>query len=346
MDARKQDIRRKLLRWFDEHRSPMPWRNDPSPYRVWISEIMLQQTRVATVIPYYEQFMQRFPDLPSLAEAGEEELLSLWSGLGYYSRARNLHRAAKILIREHGGNFPCETRLLRTLPGIGEYTAGALASIAFGLPEVSIDGNQVRVLTRLEALGGDPTRKPLAAQLRELAGEWVKGERPGDWNQAVMEFGARVCKPQNPQCGDCLLSEHCLALTEKRVGEIPELPSREPPVPIEVQVGVFEEGGELLLCRLKRPFLSGMWNLPWRVRRGAGLLAEEEWGDLGLRVREEREVAETKTTITRYRILQKRVEGRAELPPGDEYRYFSPEELKSIGLPAFSRKILNLSTGT
>lgn len=346
MDERKLDIREKLLRWFDEHRSPMPWRIDPSPYRVWISEIMLQQTRVATVIPYYEKFLQRFPDLSSLAEAGEEELLSLWSGLGYYSRVRNLHRAAKILVREHGGNFPRETKLLRALPGIGEYTAGAIASIAFGLPEISIDGNQIRVFTRLDALGGDPTRGPLASRLRELAGEWVKGERPGDWNQAVMEFGAQVCKPQNPQCGDCPLSEQCLALREERVEDFPELPTRKAPLAIEVQVGVFEEGGKLLLSKMERPFLSGMWNLPWRVSRGAGLLAEEQWGDLGLRVREERLVAETRTTITRYRILQKRVEGQTELPPGDEYRYFSPEELKSIGLPAFSRKILDLSKET
>ena len=167
--SRNAALRRRLLAWFDRERRPMPWRETPTPYRVWISEIMLQQTQVATVIPYFERFVARLPDLESLATVDEEALLSLWSGLGYYRRARNLQAAARQVLAEHGGALPADADVLATLPGVGRYTAGAVSSIAFGRPEPALDGNGIRFLTRLDALAGDPARQPLHCASRRRA---------------------------------------------------------------------------------------------------------------------------------------------------------------------------------
>jgi len=235
----------------------MPWRERPSPYGTWVSEIMLQQTQVSTVEPYYERFLRRFPDIASLAKAPEREVLRLWAGLGYYSRARNLLAAARELMRRHAGRLPSDPALLRALPGIGRYTAGAIASIAFDRPEALVDGNVERVLSRLFASRGDVW--PLARKLLH------KG-RPGDWNQALMELGALVCKPVSPLCAECPVREHCLAFKRGVQESFPKSRKRRAPVDVRLTALLARRGGRLLLWKRseRERFLPGHWSLPER----------------------------------------------------------------------------------
>ena len=191
------DNRIELLRWYDARRRELPWRRTREPYRIWVSEVMLQQTRAETVIPYYKHFLQRFPTIAALAAAETEEVLSLWSGLGYYRRARQLHRAARMLVEE-GGEIPRSVDALRRLPGVGPYTAAAVASIAFGVAVPALDGNVVRVLARRQALAGNPRSAEVRRQLESAAARLLAPQRPGDSNQALMDLGATVCKATQP----------------------------------------------------------------------------------------------------------------------------------------------------
>ena len=202
-------IRARLLLWYHHHRRDLPWRGETSPYRIWIAEVMLQQTQVTTVMPYYRRFLQKFADVQALATAPLAEVLKTWEGLGYYARARNLHRAAVEIVEKHQGRLPESYTELRLLPGFGDYTAGAVASIAFGKPVPAIDGNVKRVLARLFAIEQDVSRNPAARQLKEIAAALVDPDHPGDWTQALMELGAVICLPQTPQCARCPVKEMC-----------------------------------------------------------------------------------------------------------------------------------------
>jgi len=204
-----KQFRKSLLDWFQVYQRELPWRKNRDPYRVWISEIMLQQTRVAAVIPYYEKFLARFPDVKSLAEAPQQEVLRLWSGLGYYSRARNLQRAAQQIVAQHRGEFPRTREEVLALSGIGEYTAAAIMSIAFDEPLAVLDGNVARVIARLEVLRGDLRQPQRWRNLQISANQLLALETPGDWNQAMMELGATVCTPKSPQCLVCPVAEFC-----------------------------------------------------------------------------------------------------------------------------------------
>src|SRR6201984_884329 len=203
------EIRKRLLGWFGKYRRELPWRLNKDPYRIWLSEIMLQQTRVAAVIPYYERFLDRFPDIRALAEAPEEEVLRLWSGLGYYSRARNLQRAARQIVAKHGGQFPRTLDEALALPGIGSYTAAAILSIAFGAKHAVLDGNVARVLARLDAIRGDLRESQRWRELQKTADGLLEPKYPGDWNQAIMELGATLCTPRSPQCLLCPVAQYC-----------------------------------------------------------------------------------------------------------------------------------------
>ena len=205
----EQKLRTELLEWFRKHARKLPWRRRSGPYEVLVSEVMLQQTRVDTVIPYYGRFLSEFPTVDSLAEAPIEKVLSLWSGLGYYRRARHLHAAAKQVVEE--GGFPRSERELRRLPGVGAYTAAAVASISFGEPVAVLDGNVERVVGRLIALSADPKRKQARLKLLAKATELLDRGAPGDSNQALMEIGATVCSPLRPRCSECPLGRDCLA---------------------------------------------------------------------------------------------------------------------------------------
>ena len=253
-------LRGPLLRWYRRHRRDLPWRNIRDPYAIWVSEVMLQQTRVATVIPYYARFMERFPDPHSLARAPEDEVLSLWSGLGYYGRARALHRGARAVM-ERGGELPRDPRELRRLPGIGRYTAGAIASVAFELPEPVLDGNVRRVLSRRFAVGG--TGASAEKLLWEIAGHLAGGPDPGDLNQALMELGALVCTPRKPKCLLCPLVDRCRARAEGDPEAYPRVRPARATETVRVAVPLVKRSGRFLLERPRDGSpLRGTWDVP------------------------------------------------------------------------------------
>jgi A/G-specific adenine glycosylase len=257
-------IRRGLLAWYRKHQRDLPWRRTQDPYRIWISEIMLQQTRVAAVIPYYERFLALFPDAAALASAGEQELLAAWAGLGYYSRARNLQKAAKRIIEMP--QFPCDYAALRALPGVGDYTAAAVASIAFGLPHAVLDGNVLRVLSRMTAERGDVKSQVVRRALAALADALLDRRRPGEFNQALMELGATVCVPKQPLCGDCPIRSHCQARQQGAENQLPLNGVRASANRRELHLLLIEKGDAILLWQ--RPAaskrLAGFWELPER----------------------------------------------------------------------------------
>ncbi len=257
------EIRDPLITWYRRDRRDLPWRKNPTPYRVWVSEIMLQQTRAAAVIPYYERFLAALPGIPELAAAPEDELLKLWEGLGYYNRARNMQKAAKQMIKRCGGTFPRTYEEIRRLCGIGDYTAGAIASIAFGLPYPAVDGNVLRVAARLtgsEADVRDPrTKKQTEAQLEEV----IPKDNAGDFNQSLIELGALICTPKDPKCEDCPVKDICRAKKEGKTRELP-VRSRAKPRRIKEKTVLYLWDGEKTAIRKRdsKGLLAGMYELP------------------------------------------------------------------------------------
>jgi A/G-specific adenine glycosylase len=262
-DADVAGIRRDLLRWYDDEHRPLPWRIAPSEYKTVVSEIMLQQTQVAAVVPFFETFIKRFPDFRALAGADEEDVLRAWSGLGYYRRARNLKRTAEIVVREHGGRLPRDPAALAALPGFGEYTVGAVASIALGLPTALVDGNVRRVVSRLRAMAGDLTKLPGRDALWSVCERLVDPARPGDFNQGLMELGATVCVPREPLCLVCPLYDPCLARQEGRPEAYPQPPKRPRLKRIrEIAVALVRRDEVLVVQRGDDESFAGMWELP------------------------------------------------------------------------------------
>jgi len=238
--------RARLLRWYRRYRRDLPWRRTRDPYAIWVSEIMLQQTRVETVLPFYRRFLKRFPTIGSLARAKESDVLAAWSGLGYYRRAKNLRAAAVTVAREHDGQLPASLEALRALPGIGAYTAAAIGSIAFGLPAAAVDGNVIRVLARWDGLTGRSDDPALRRDVQRRAEALAPGPAPGDWTQALMELGATTCLPREPLCDRCPVSSTCVALKSGRPDRYPD-PARSGSVRSERRV--------LLLLRRRSRFL-------------------------------------------------------------------------------------------
>jgi A/G-specific adenine glycosylase len=250
------EFQRRLLDWFRASRRDLPWRRTRNAYRVWVSEIMLQQTRTAAVLPYYRRFFRAFPSLRALARAREEQVLRAWAGLGYYSRARNLHRAAQIIVREHGGRFPSTLDEALALPGVGDYTARAVLSIACGERLAVLDGNVARVVARREAIEGDLRAPARWKQLQAIADRWLAQGAPGDWNQAMMELGAMVCTPRQPRCGACPVREGCRAFRLGMADRLPERRVKPATVRLHVAAAVLlDERGRTLL--IHSPLAAG-----------------------------------------------------------------------------------------
>ena len=276
-------FRKNLLAWFRQFQRDLPWRRSKDPYRVWLSEIMLQQTRVATAIPYYERFLERFPDVHALAEAPQEEVLRLWSGLGYYSRARNLQKAAQQIVALHNGVFPSTEAEALALPGIGQYTAAAILSIAHGQKLAVLDGNVARVLARLLAIRGDVRAGGRWQQLQKTADTLLARNAPGDWNQAMMELGAVLCTPKSPQCLLCPVNEFCQARKLGLADAIPAKRKKRATVELHLAAAVLlDPQGRTLLLPPPKPetgparktdvgaLVSRMWHFPTiEVRRNA-----------------------------------------------------------------------------
>jgi A/G-specific adenine glycosylase len=266
-EARKSlRFRRLLLGWYRRHRRDLPWRADPSPYRVWVSEVMLQQTQVRTVVPYFERFIARFPTIAALSAAPIEDVMELWSGLGYYSRARSLHRAATLIMTRYSGKVPSELNDLLCLPGIGRYTAGAIRSIAFNHPEPIVDGNVKRVITRLHGI-----EETIPGSFHwQQAAAWTDPRYPSDFNQAVMELGALVCTPANPLCSSCPVAELCEARAKGIQDVLPRPRGNASGTRLRLVILVLEHGNRVLIVPQSLAFVPGTWGLP------STLLGEEE----------------------------------------------------------------------
>jgi A/G-specific adenine glycosylase len=268
-------FRRALLAWFRVHQRDLPWRASRDPYRIWVAEIMLQQTRIAAVLPYYHRFLKQFPTVEALARAREQKVLQLWSGLGYYSRARNLHRTAREIVARHGGKFPRTPEAALSLPGIGRYTAAAVLSIAYDVPLAALDGNVARVLARLGAIRGDLREPRRWRALAQTADDLLAQESPGDWNQALMELGETVCTPQTPRCSECPVSRWCAARARKLTREIPAPRRKRAAVKIRIAAAILRDPeGRTILVRDPGAhddvLFSRMWQFPAvQVRREA-----------------------------------------------------------------------------
>lgn len=252
-----------LLTWYAAHGRDLPWRRTNDPYAIWVSEIMLQQTQVDTVLPYYERFMVRFPDAQALAKATQEEVLNLWEGLGYYARARNLHRAAGIIVERFSGQLPQTERELIELPSVGQYTAAALLAIAFDQDTLALEGNLRRVLTRLSDLHLDPRRPEGERKLRQYGLSLLPSGRASDFNQALMDLGALICTPRSPDCHICPLSNECLARKNGTQGELPlRRPKRPLPLRRAVAAVMFDNDNLLITRRPEGGLLGGLWGFP------------------------------------------------------------------------------------
>ncbi len=256
-------VRAPILRWYDANRRDLPWRRSRDPYAIWISEAMLQQTRVETVIPYWQRFLEAFPDVESLARADLDRVYAVWTGLGYYSRARNLKAAAESIVADHEGRLPRTAEDLKTLKGIGRYTAGAVASIAFDEEAPLVDGNVVRLFSRLFGIREDSGRKEVVEGFWKIAAELVRGPRPGDLNQALMELGATLCTPRKPDCRACPLGRNCDAHARGDAEALPIKKKRARPKRMRAIAVHLERGGRILVVR--RPeagLMAGLWELP------------------------------------------------------------------------------------
>ncbi|HXE71936.1 MAG TPA: A/G-specific adenine glycosylase [Candidatus Nitrosotenuis sp.] len=336
-----------LLDWYRRHRRDLPWRGQRDPYALLVSEVMLQQTRVETVIPYYLRFLERFPDWQALAEASEHDLLAAWSGLGYYRRARNLQRTARE-VRARGG-LPEEPEELVRLPGVGPYTAAALASIAFGRPCLALDGNALRVWQRYLALDERPTAA-LRRRLESLLLPLLPPGRAGDFTQAVMELGAQVCTPSSPACPECPLAAGCQAFRQGRPQDYPPPRPRRTPVQLVRAAALVRREGRVLLQQNPRPdLLGGLWDCPWVElapgQDAAGELARllEPLGEPAL----QGYLGEVRHAIT-YRRIRCQVYAYALRPRGvaeglEGWRWVAWSELPGWPLPGPTRRILALA---
>ncbi len=336
-------MKRALLAWYRRNRRDLPWRRTRDAYRVWVSEVMLQQTVVKAVVPYYLAFLQRFPTVDRLAAASEDDVLALWSGLGYYRRARNLHAGAQHVVR-HGGHFPRSLEAALRVPGVGRYTAAAVLSIAYDMALPVVDGNVRRVFSRLFALRG--ARWHSDRSFYALAEEWLDPGSPGDWNQALMELGATVCTPQKPNCSRCPLRGHCQARARAEVERFPENRPQRRPVKVALAAAVIERNGRVLLVR-RRPgkLLGRMWEVPQTSLDGQAApdLARELAERHGLRVALGTALGQVRHAITHRRIRIDTVSARLlSEPPRDpaHFRWARRSELETLPISSMTRKIL------
>ncbi len=322
-----------LLRWYQANRADLPWRRDPTPYRVWLAEVMLQQTQVEAVIPYYQRFLRACPTIEALAAASLDEVLKLWEGLGYYSRARNLHRAARQILAEYDGVMPAEVEELLKLPGIGPYTAGAIASIAFGRAAPVLDGNVIRIFTRLLDLEADISQSATVKTLWGIAADWLPSHAVGDYNQALMELGQKICRPKNPLCPQCPLRADCRAYAASNQHVRPVRSRRAPPPHYDVTAGLIRDGqGRLLIAR--RPLdglLGGLWEFPGGKREAGESLEEclqrELREELAIEVKVDSLFTVVGHAFTHFKITLHAFECRylAALPP-----YSEPQAIEVI----------------
>jgi A/G-specific adenine glycosylase len=350
-DPTTRTVVRPLLRWFDRQARDLPWRRTRDPYAIWVSEIMLQQTQVETVKPYYERFLRRFPTIQRLAQARLDTVLKSWEGLGYYGRARNLHAAARQVKARCGGRLPDTKNALLMLPGIGAYTAGAIASIAFGRREPAVDGNVTRVLCRVFRLRTDPQQGVVRKEIWRLAEGLLPARRAGDFNQAMMELGSEVCLPRAPRCADCPLCRVCQARQHSEETALPVRRDRKAIPSYTVAVGViYDRRGRILIDKRKpHGLLGGLWEFPGgKTEPGESLeaaLRREVAEELGIRIRILRPLTVVDHAYSHFRVRLhafecRHVTGTPRCIACADVKWVSPTSLKRYAFPTANRKVL------
>jgi A/G-specific adenine glycosylase len=346
-----QTMQTKLLAWYDRHHRDLPWRRTRDPYAVWLSEIMLQQTQVATVIPYYERFLKNFPHVETLANAPLDRVLKLWQGLGYYSRARNLHQAAQTIVSNHNAHLPPTVEELQSLPGIGRYTAGAIASIAFDLDEPVLDGNVERVLCRVFRIKTPPKESATHKKLWSLARSIVPSGHAGFFNQALMDLGATICTPKNPDCNHCPVCDLCNARKYNEQNDLPVKTHRPPTPHYEVVAGVIWKNEKILIDQRKpEGLLGGLWEFPGgKLEKGETLeeaLAREVREELGIEISVGQELIVVKHAYSHFRITLHAFEcrfrsGKVHAVQCVAFKWVSLDELDRYAFPKANEKIIS-----
>ncbi len=341
MSAQDQAITAALLSWYAASKRNLPWRRTSDPYRVWVSEIMLQQTRVQTVLDYYDRFLDRFPDVETLAGATQDEVLKAWEGLGYYRRAMNLHKAAKVIAEDFQGTLPNDIKSLGKLPGFGDYTASAVASIAFGERTAPVDGNIVRVISRLFCVETDGKSQKDKRRIKEIAEALLPedSKEVGNFVQALMELGALVCLPLNPKCDACPLTNQCRSKKEGRQSLFPLKAKRAALPVVHLKVAVICRNDKILMVkRDPNGLLASMWGFPLFEGNLASEIAER----FRIEARSIRKRFETTHTFTHLKWQMEIFECEAEtLPCDNQLNWFSPEEVERLALPTVFRRIWN-----
>lgn len=342
-----------LIGWFEAHRADLPWRRTRDPYAIWLSEMMLQQTQVATVIPYYERFLTRFPTVEALAAAPLDDVLKTWEGLGYYSRARNLHRAAKMIVDDLGGQFPNTVDGLLALPGVGRYTAGAIASIAFDQDAPILDGNVIRVLARVFNISGDVTQHATQRELWALSEQLVPTGQAALWNEGLMELGRRICTPRSPDCERCPIAAFCEA---RKLGVQEQRPVKTPKAKTphyDVTAGIIrrEDGCMLITQRPTDKMLGGLWEFPGGKREPGETLIEclkrEIREELAIEIDVGRQIATvrhgyTHFSITLYAFECQYISGEPQAIDCAAWAWVGLDDLEKYALPVTDRKIIDV----
>lgn len=336
-----QQFTERLLTWFEVHgRHDLPWAADPTPYRVWVSEVMLQQTQVATVIPYYQRFMARFPDVQALADAPLDEVLHLWTGLGYYARARNLSACAQVLIAQHGGEFPQDLDAVMALPGIGRSTAGAILALSRGARHPILDGNVKRVLSRVFGIAGDPASPAVIAALWAQAEACTPGEKVAAYTQAIMDLGATVCARANPACTVCPMSQGCVAALEGRQAELPSRKQKRARGSREATLLIAESGkdGSIAVLVERRP-AAGLWGGLWSPPQFESEFAALDWvrREIGEPERGSQHLSPIHHAFTHFDLRLNPLRVRCRPDPavhdGDDRLWYALKDPPRVGLP-------------
>jgi A/G-specific adenine glycosylase len=347
--VRPREFRRALLAWYGRHARDLPWRGTSDPYRIWVSEIMLQQTTVAAVVGYFERFLKRFPTLADLARASEDDVLRSWEGLGYYSRARNLHRAARQIVDQHGGRFPSDVATLESLAGIGRYTAGAIASFAFDRKAPIVEANTQRLYARLKGSRHDLRTAAGRKGLWAFAESLLPARGAGSLNQALIELGATICTPRDPACERCPVARHCTAASRGTQHRIPSVARRAAPTRVvEAVVAVCRAGRYLLVRRARSGRFARLWDfVRFAVENppDSGRLKSEVARETGLSVEPIEQLAVIRHTVTRFRItlFAWRAAWRRGALAGDiEHRWVAPGEFENFALSATGRRLAKL----
>lgn len=337
-----EKIHRILLDWYRQEKRDLPWRRSKDPYGIWISEIMLQQTRVETVIPYYERFLSNFPSVKDLAEAEEDRLLNLWAGLGYYSRARNLQAAAKQIELEFGGKIPQEKIELLSLKGIGDYTASAIASMAYGKKEIALDGNLERVLSRWIESYENP-KKEGRGKLQTLGAALVNFGSAGEINQALMDLSRKFCSPKIPKCSACPVEKFCQSAKSGVAEKIPVKEKKSAPILLHAEGWILFHREKILLARRPaKEWLAGMWDIPWKIQDGAPTTLPKKFRSFAQH-QLTRTITKHKITFSVTGIELESIKDLAAVElPGSEFRWVNVDDLHGIHLPRPTEKALEV----